>query len=183
MRPDFTEVPRPRRRDLSAPELEMFVAELADRPELWIHLVRHDGSQRIYEELFSDDHVTSWLICWSQDQDTGYHDHDVSSGAVAVVGGMVREQRLRIDGPPRERSFGVGGRFHFSASDIHRVMHAGADPAVTLHVYSPPLGRMGAYAVAEDGVLARHPLASGQELRPHERRPSAHPPAPALPGR
>ena len=162
-------VPRPRGRDLSGPELQAFVSELADRPELWIHLVKHDSSQRLYEELLSDDHVTAWLICWMDDQDTGFHDHDVSSGAVAVVSGAVREQRLTIDGPPRDRGFAAGQTFHFSPADIHRVRHAGTDPAVTLHVYSPPLARMGAYVVDEQGVLARHPVSSSEELRPLER--------------
>ena len=54
-------VPRPFGRDLSAAELEQFVCELADRPELWIDSVRHDADQRVYEELLSDEHVTAWL--------------------------------------------------------------------------------------------------------------------------
>ena len=149
-------VPRPRGRDLSAGELERFVRELADRPELWIEHVRHDATQRVYEELLSDAHLTAWLICWMEDHDTGFHDHDLSAGAVAVVGGRVREERLAIGGEPRSRSFAAGEAFHFSSSDIHRVRHCGDDPAVTLHVYSPPLARMGAYVVGEDGVLARH---------------------------
>ena len=159
-------VPRPRGRDLLGPELQTFVAELADRPELWIHFVKHDSTQRLYEELISDDHLTAWLICWMDDHDTGFHDHDRSAGAVAVVSGAVCEERLAIDGPPRKRTGAVGDTFHFSPADIHRVRHTGSDPAVTLHVYSPPLERMGAYAVDDDGVLARHPVSSAEELRP-----------------
>jgi predicted metal-dependent enzyme (double-stranded beta helix superfamily) len=157
---------RPNRRDLSGPELQAFVAELADRPELWIHLVKHDATQRLYEELLSDDHLTAWLICWMNDHDTGFHDHDTSAGAVAIVGGRVHEERLAIGGTPRNRAFAAGESFHFSPADIHRVRHAGSDPAVTLHVYSPPLQRMGAYIVASDGVLARHSVSSAVELRP-----------------
>ncbi len=56
-------VPRPRERDLSGPELETFVSELAAQPELWIDLVKHDATQRIYSELLSDAHLTAWLIC------------------------------------------------------------------------------------------------------------------------
>jgi predicted metal-dependent enzyme (double-stranded beta helix superfamily) len=160
------EVPRPRGRDLVGPELEAFVAELADRPELWIGHVRHDPTQRSYAELASDPHLTAWLICWMDDHDTGFHDHDLSSGAVAVVSGAVREERLALGADPLRRTFGAGQSFHFSASDIHRVRHAGSDPAVTLHVYSPPLLRMGAYAVGADGVLARHAMSYADELRP-----------------
>lgn len=164
MRP--SSIPRPRGRDLSGPELQAFVTELADRPELWIDFVKHDSTQRLYEELLADDHITAWLICWMDDHDTGFHDHDRSAGAVAVVSGAVREERLAIDGPPRERTCAVGETFHFSPADIHRVSHAGSDPAVTLHVYSPPLERMGAYVVNDDGVLVRHPVSSTEELRP-----------------
>jgi quercetin dioxygenase-like cupin family protein len=159
-------LPRPRGRDLSAAVLESFAAELADRPELWIDFVKHDSTQRLYEELLSDDHLTAWLICWMDDHDTGFHDHDSSAGAVAVVSGAVREERLTINGQPRNRTFALGDVFHFSPADIHRVRHTGSDPAVTLHVYSPPLLRMGAYIVGDDGVLARHPMSPADELRP-----------------
>jgi predicted metal-dependent enzyme (double-stranded beta helix superfamily) len=163
--PALDPVPRPRGCDLSGAELERLVRELADRPELWIERVRHDATQRVYEELLSDEHLTAWLICWMDDHDTGFHDHDISSGAVAVVGGRVREERLTIGGEPHSRSFAAGEAFHFSPSDIHRVRHSGSDPAVTLHVYSPPLARMGAYEIDRDGVLARRPMVSSEELR------------------
>ncbi|HEV2975561.1 MAG TPA: cysteine dioxygenase family protein [Solirubrobacteraceae bacterium] len=162
---------RPRGRDLTPGELEAFVRELADRPELWIERVRHDPTQRVYEELLSDAHVTAWLICWADEQDTGFHDHDRSAGAVAVVGGRVCEERLAVGRDRSEigqhtRTFAVGDAFHFTPADIHRVRHRGEDPAVTLHVYSPPLARMGAYSIDEHGVLARHTIPSSQELRP-----------------
>jgi predicted metal-dependent enzyme (double-stranded beta helix superfamily) len=166
-RPDpFAMVPRPRGRDLDGPELQTFVAELAERPELWIERVRHDPTQRSYEELVADPFLTAWLICWMDDHDTGFHDHDRSSGAVAVVSGAVREERLTLEGPPCSRTFRAGQSFHFSASDIHRVRHSGTDPAVTLHVYSPPLLRMGSYALDEGGALVRHTMSSSEELRP-----------------
>jgi predicted metal-dependent enzyme (double-stranded beta helix superfamily) len=165
---ELARIPRPRGRDLSGAELQAFVTELADRPELWIQLVKHDATQRVYEELLSDEHLTAWLICWMDEHDTGFHDHDVSAGAVAVVSGAVREERLAIDGPTRNGVFRAGASFHFSASDIHRVSHAGSEPAVTLHVYSPPLLRMGAYAIGEDGVLVRHTMSYREELRPLE---------------
>ncbi len=168
---DLAALRRPRDRDLSGAELERFVVALAQRPELWIDLVRHDASQRHYEELVSDEHVTAWLICWMEDHDTGFHDHDVSAGAVAVVGGEVREERLVLDGPPLDKRYKAGGSFHFGPADIHRVQHAGAGAAVTLHVYSPPLLRMGSYEVGDDGVLVRHTMEGKSELRPRTPRP------------
>jgi predicted metal-dependent enzyme (double-stranded beta helix superfamily) len=155
---------RPLGRDLSPPELNEFVRDLADRPELWIDLVRHDVAQRHYEELFSDDHLTAWIICWMGNHDTGFHDHDVSAGALAVVGGAVHEERLAIEGPAQRRTMKAGDSVHFSPTDIHRVRNAGSGPAVTIHAYSPPLLRMGAYVIGDDGVLARRPMSYQEEL-------------------
>ncbi|MEA2290594.1 MAG: hypothetical protein QOD55_2591 [Solirubrobacteraceae bacterium] len=157
---------RPRDRDLERPELEDLVARLAARPDLWAHLVRHDPGERVYEELLRDNHLAVWLICWMEDHDTGFHDHDRSAGAVAVARGAVTEDRLLLGRPPSSRTVGAGRSFSFAASDIHRVRHANAGPAVTIHAYSPPLWRMGAYEIRPGGELARHSISYAEELRP-----------------
>ena len=161
-------IPRAQGEDLTAAQLEDYVARLARRPELWAHRIAHDPTARVFEELERDDHLAVWLICWMEDHDTGFHDHDLSQGAVAVVRGAVHEDRLRFDGSRGRRTLGAGSTFSFGASDIHRVLHAGRGPAVTLHAYSPPLWRMGAYEVRGDGTLARHSLSYAEELRPLE---------------
>jgi predicted metal-dependent enzyme (double-stranded beta helix superfamily) len=152
--------------ELSGPELVDVVRRLAAQPERWAHLVRHDPGQRVYEELQRDDELAVWLICWMDDHDTGFHDHDLSSGAVAVVAGEVAEDRLVLGGAPVTRRFARGEAFHFGASDIHRVRHAGDAPAVTIHAYSPPLWRMGSYEILPGGELRRHALSYAEELRP-----------------
>jgi predicted metal-dependent enzyme (double-stranded beta helix superfamily) len=153
-------------RDLTEDELLELVRELAAQPERWRHLVAHDPERRRYEELLRDDHVSVWLLCWSDEQDTGFHDHDLSAGAVAVLAGSVREERLTLGGPPSSRVARAGEGFTFSAADIHRVMHGGGEPAVTIHAYSPPLWRMGSYELLEDGGIRRHSLSYADELRP-----------------
>jgi predicted metal-dependent enzyme (double-stranded beta helix superfamily) len=152
--------------ELTGAELRAFVSDLAARPEGWRHLVGHDPEQRIYHELQRDEQVGVWLICWMADQDTGFHDHDTSAGAVAVIEGQVREERLVLGGEPESRVVGAGETFDFAASDIHRVLHAGEERAVTLHAYSPPLWRMGAYLVEPSGVLRRQSVSYAEELRP-----------------
>ena len=147
-------------------QLVEFVRSLADRPQSWRHLVEHDRAARTYSELLRDDDVAAWLICWMDDHDTGFHDHDVSAGAVAVVEGSVREDRLVLGAPPTSRVLTAGSAFSFEASDIHRVQHAGAEPAVTIHAYSPPLWRMGTYDVGPEGRLLRHSVSYAEELRP-----------------
>jgi quercetin dioxygenase-like cupin family protein len=107
------------------------------------------------------------------DQDTGFHDHDTSTGAVAVISGRVREERLALGGEPIGRELGPGESFDFAAHDIHRVLQARDEPAVTLHAYSPPLWRVGAYLVEPDGTLQRHSVSYAEELRPLEASPRA----------
>jgi predicted metal-dependent enzyme (double-stranded beta helix superfamily) len=149
-----------------AARIEAYARELAAAPERWRHLVAHDPAQRTYELLHHDEQVMAWLICWMDDHDTGFHDHDGSAGAVAVIDGAVREERLRLGSPPLERLAAAGQSFTFGASDIHRVTHAGDRPAVTIHAYSPPLWRMGAYEVDAGGALRRHSISYAEELRP-----------------
>jgi predicted metal-dependent enzyme (double-stranded beta helix superfamily) len=156
----------PAARELGPEELQALVADLARRPELWADRVRHDPGERVYVEILREAHVSVWLICWMEDHDTGFHDHDRSAGAVAVLDGAVREDRLALGAPPVSRVVRAGGTFAFGSADIHRVLHAGETPAVTLHAYSPPLARMGAYEVRPDGVLVRHSIAPDEELRP-----------------
>jgi predicted metal-dependent enzyme (double-stranded beta helix superfamily) len=156
----------PAQHDLGQDELTRLVAGLAARPEAWQHLVVHRDDARTYVELHRDEHVAVWLICWMNDHDTGYHDHDLSAGAVGVAAGAVREERLVIGGEPLVRVAAAGEAFAFGPADIHRVAHAGHEPAVTIHAYSPPLWRMGAYEVLDSGVLRRWSLSYAEELRP-----------------
>ena len=145
--------------------LERFVADLVRRPERWRHAIRHASDVRVYEQIWNDEQVNAWVICWSEDQDTGYHDHDESGAAIAVISGQVREDRLRLGGPPRSQTFGPGEIFTVPAVAIHRVLHAGDAPAVTLHAYSPPLVRTGAYRIGAEGELQRELLSNEEELR------------------
>jgi predicted metal-dependent enzyme (double-stranded beta helix superfamily) len=150
---------------LQRDELHAFVRDLAARREVWAPLVRHEPGRRTYEELVLREDVGIWLICWMHDHDTGFHDHDLSSGAVAVLQGRLKEERLALGGN-RARVYSAGESFDFGSDDIHRMSHPGGEPAVSLHVYSPPLARMGSYSVDRDGLLRRVSIPYAEELRP-----------------
>jgi predicted metal-dependent enzyme (double-stranded beta helix superfamily) len=150
---------------LSPEQLQHFVDELVAAPEVWREHIRHDGDARVYAEIWSDEDVNAWLICWSEDQDTGFHDHDQSGAAIAVIDGQVREDRLRLAAEPSTRVIGPGETFFVAPAAIHRVLHAGGRPAVTIHAYSPPLTRTGAYRIGPGGELEREALSHEEELR------------------
>jgi len=153
-------------RDLDCSELRDLVARIAAEPEQWQGLVRHGTPERHFEQLWRDDHVDVWVITWTNGNDTGFHDHDVSRGAVAVVEGEVTEERLVVGGPPRRLRHAAGETFEFDASHVHRMCLDADGPAVSIHAYSPPLWRMGAYTVAPDGTLRRESVSYAEELRP-----------------
>jgi quercetin dioxygenase-like cupin family protein len=150
---------------LTIEALEQFVAELARTPESWRHLVRDASDERVYEQIWDDEDVNAWVICWGEDQDTGFHDHDESAAGIAVIRGEVCEQRLRVGASPQTRVFGPGSTFGVPAVAIHRVLHNGETPAVTIHAYSPPLVRTGAYRTGPEGELEREILSIEDELR------------------
>lgn len=161
-------IDRPLGRDLDQQELVNFVKRLSWREDLWSHLVCHDANDRQYDQVFRDEHLAVWLIGWMREQDTGFHDHDLSYGAVTVISGELVEERLRLAGEPARNHYVAGHTFSVSASDIHRVTHHGSAPAVSLHAYSPPLWRMGAYVIETDGMLSRESISYAEELRPLE---------------
>lgn len=150
--------------NLTDQELEARVRGLAAEPERWRHLVDHDPERRTYGLICDSEDFNAWVLCWSSDHDTGFHDHDVSAAAIAVIEGQVREDRLRLDGSARETVYSAGASFTVAPDAIHRVLHAGDRPAVTIHVYSPPLRRQGAYSLAQDGTLQRHVQSWAEEL-------------------
>jgi cysteine dioxygenase type I len=153
-------------RDLDREALRRLVADLAARPELWRTLVAFDAERRRFEQLWRDEHVDVWVISWMHGHDTGFHDHDVSQGAVAVVAGAILEERLVLGGSPLERHHRAGTVFDFDAAHVHRMRQDSPEPAVSIHAYSPPLWRMGTYAVGRDGTLRRASISYAEELRP-----------------
>ena len=154
--------------DLGRPELASLVVALAAEPQFWSHLVRHDPNTRYFAQLYRDPHLDLWLICWLDAQDTGYHDHDLSAGAVYVCEGTLHEDFFvrGSDGWIREETNKhlEGSVFHFDSSYIHGVRHAGGPPATSLHAYSPALWRMGHYEPDDKGAVRRLPITYADEL-------------------
>jgi hypothetical protein len=149
----------PPEKTLSRDEAAELAAAIAHEPQFWTDFVRHDPDERYFFQLYRDPNLDIWLICWLNAQDTGYHDHDVSCGAVSIIDGVLSEDYLYRDedGWIREktRERGRGETWHFDASSIHGLRHAGGPPATSIHVYSPALWRMGHYESGPLGLLRK----------------------------
>ncbi|MDQ6773143.1 MAG: cysteine dioxygenase family protein [Candidatus Dormibacteraeota bacterium] len=152
-------------RDLEAAELRALVERLAAGPELWRGLTVAGAGTRHFECVYRDQHLDVWMIAWDRQSDTGWHDHDTSSGAVRVVRGRLQESTPRMGGDPVVAEVGAGSTIIFGPDHIHRL--TGVEPGtVSVHAYSPALWRMGQYTISDSGVLRRQSVSYAEELRP-----------------
>jgi Cysteine dioxygenase type I len=159
-------------RNLDRLELEALVNELAGAPERWQQHVAFPKGERHFASLYRDDYVDVWLQCWTRVDDTGWHDHDISSGAVQVVAGALLESCPRICGEPAVRVVPAGSSISFGPEHIHRLA-GDQDRTVSIHAYSPPLWRLGQYSIDSDGVMRRVSISYADELRPLEQELAA----------
>jgi len=152
-------------RNLERSELQELVDRLAQQPEAWREHVAFADDRRHFVSLYRDDYVDVWLLCWTRASDTGFHDHDISSGALRVLEGALSESTPRIGGEAASRVVRAGRSFSFGPEHIHRI--AGEEErSVSIHAYSPPLWRLGQYSIGPDGVMRRMSVSYADELRP-----------------
>jgi predicted metal-dependent enzyme (double-stranded beta helix superfamily) len=152
---------------LDRPQLLRLVEGVAAERGLWAPHLDLSATQRTYAALHRDANVDLWAIFWLPENDTGWHDHDTSSGAVRVVEGALEEHALLVAQPERRTRFGAGASISFGPSHIHRLTCA--EPrAVSIHAYSPPLWRLGQYTIDGEGALHRVSVSYADELRPLE---------------
>ncbi len=152
-------------RPLERPELLALATAVAADREVWEPHVRFSDEHRHYVSLHRDTNVDVWVLCWTPNNDTGWHDHDTSAGAVAVTQGELVEHNLAIGTASLQTAVPAGQAYSFGPDHIHR-MTGSAPDSVSIHVYSPPLWRMGQYAISGTGVLRRTSVSYADELRP-----------------
>jgi DMSO/TMAO reductase YedYZ molybdopterin-dependent catalytic subunit len=95
-----------------------------------------------------------WALCWKNGQRSPIHDHVGSGCAVRVLRGTatVTDFAFAANGHVKavgSRDFPAGSVFANHDDEMHQVsnLQAGSADLVTLHIYSPPLMRMGTYSM------------------------------------
>jgi cysteine dioxygenase len=96
------------------------------------------------------------VLCWKNGQRSPIHDHTGSSCGLRVLRGTLTESLFKFatNGhvyPTFSRDVPSGSVVGSEDLDIHQVsnLQAGAADLVTLHVYTPPLRRMGTYSLTD----------------------------------
>ena len=144
------------------------VAQATEQALDLAELAWHREGSRVCRQLYATDHYEAWLICWQDDGDTGWHDHECSLGGVHIVQGELVEENICLrpgsESWSQRRSYVAGEAFSFDERHIHRMTHAGGGPAISVHCYSPPLVAMGQYELDDGGVLRRESISGDAEL-------------------
>jgi mannose-6-phosphate isomerase-like protein (cupin superfamily) len=92
--------------------------------------------ERAWKKLASTSTYDVWMIVWPPGTAIAEHDHGHSTAAFCVVAGAL----VNRPADARARVIPAGGVATVPARHRHAVQNAHVTDAVSVHVYSPPLG-------------------------------------------
>jgi predicted metal-dependent enzyme (double-stranded beta helix superfamily) len=111
----------------------------------WKPYEHFDTSKNYTRNLVATDHATYTVLvlCWNPHKESPIHDHPCDGCWVRVLQGSIQECRYRStpDGLTcyQDEVYSAPGVTHIDDTEgYHKIGNAGGQPAVTLHVYSPP---------------------------------------------
>jgi predicted metal-dependent enzyme (double-stranded beta helix superfamily) len=130
--------------------------------DLYVNSVEYDSVSYKRNVLYRDEDIEILLICWMPGQKTPVHDHPDQGCLVRVLSGELHETLYKLGvryaspddkqsyfdhGYPegalrasKHRSIGNGAVSYLRGDrGVHRLWNKSAEPAMSLHVYSPPL--------------------------------------------
>ena len=113
-----------------------------------------DPSGYVRRRLFMNNSWEILLLCWLPGHKTAIHDHGASWGSTLILMGDLLETTYRWHG--RGIPLDLSGDNHLGERQItvethdtiHVVSNRSSAPAVSLHIYSPPLKYLHAYDLA-----------------------------------
>jgi Cysteine dioxygenase type I len=138
---------------LSPVELGRLVRATAAAADDWRQIVRFTADSRWFHRLALAPDCEIWLLSWLPGQRTGFHDHGPARGAFTVTRGNLVET-LAMPGSRqfRRRVAAQGSVTTFGGHHLHDVGCDPAEPAISVHAYSPPLSAMRKYQVTGAGL-------------------------------
>lgn len=150
-------LPGPRSGAIAARDAGRLLSGLAKAVPDWALLgphVRFDPRGYVRNRLFRDADWELLLLCWLPGQKTVVHDHGGAWGAVRILVGGLLERRYswRGTGKPlafdSERACDGAVVLPEPVETVHQNENVSALPAISLHLYSPPLSVLNSYDVA-----------------------------------
>ncbi|HEY4703797.1 MAG TPA: cysteine dioxygenase family protein [Streptosporangiaceae bacterium] len=142
------------RQPLSRSRMKEIAREVAGSPGAWERLVRMDPDNRWHQRLYSAADYDVWLESWLPGQTTGWHDHAGTSGVLVVARGELEERVSVLNGVfTQVRHVPEGVARRMGRRQVRNLANASLAPAVSIHVYSPPLGATRGYEIGAMGLM------------------------------
>jgi len=123
------------------------------------HVARFSSTRYVRNLLREGSAYQALVLCWRAGQRSPIHDHRGSSCGVRVICGSLLETIFdrAADGSvfaTTSHSLEAGQCCGSQDSDLHQVSNLPDDQSdlITLHIYSPPLLRMGVYSLTDREV-------------------------------
>jgi predicted metal-dependent enzyme (double-stranded beta helix superfamily) len=139
---------------LSRSRMKEIARGIATRPGTWEGLVRMDPASRWHQRLHSEAEYDVWLESWLPGQATGWHDHAGTSGVLVVARGELEERVSVLNGVfTQVRHIPEGSARRMGRRQVHNLANVSLAPAVSIHVYSPPLGATRGYEIGAMGLM------------------------------
>jgi predicted metal-dependent enzyme (double-stranded beta helix superfamily) len=134
--------------------MKQIARAIAGCPGAWEHLVCMDPGARWHHRLHSEDDHDVWLESWLPGQATGWHDHAGTSGVLVVARGELEERVSVLNGVfTQVRHIPEGAARRMRRREVHNLTNVSLAPAVSIHVYSPPLGATRGYEIGAMGLM------------------------------
>lgn len=141
---------------LDTGQLETVARAVAARDDLYEDLIVDDEEQRWWLLLYQSEAFEVKLLTWERHQSSNWHDHGGSSGAFVVARGTLVERHGAPDHVSIEAArFSTGDYASFAPGYVHDILFESGKPAVSIHVYSPPLSGLTIYDSSPYGFIAR----------------------------
>lgn len=139
---------------LSGSRMKLIARAIAGCPDVWQHLVRMDPDSRWHQRLHSAADHDVWLESWLPGQQTGWHDHAGAAGMLVVARGELEERVSVLNGVfTQVRHIPEGAARRMRRREVHNLTNTSLAPAVSVHVYSPPLGATRGYEIGAMGLM------------------------------
>jgi len=118
------------------------------------------ATARTWDLLRATEGSEAWRIAWPPRGATDFHDYGDTLGVVLVVAGAWRETVVEDgeDGGVDVRDTALCPRtpIAFPGRRVHDVVNAGAELAISVHVYAPRLTAMTFYEIGATGLERSH---------------------------
>lgn len=108
--------------------------------------------------FYKNDRFEILVMCWNSHQVSQIHDHDQSFSVERIVSGQITNTIYQtVDNSDRviavdSQILNPGEVISNSPGDIHKIETTTEIPAVSIHLYSPPLKRMKTYSLSDENA-------------------------------